>query len=213
MPFNVEFTNVADRDLGPLLTQGAALGYTSPSVVPVEPSLAGPTTPPREGGDELAADWKLIATYDNQTYQWPETVDDYSRYAVYMGRTRREGPVHVALGWTQRPESWGRSRSYAVAFLTQRAPQTPLVEFLETDDHEETGDMLAIIRGSDGARKMYAPTVDLPSVYTQHFRTEIYRDRVHAPRAWNKMAVVVHKGDTNALLNHALVQARRRGDI
>jgi hypothetical protein len=32
-------------------------------------------------------------------------------------------------------------------------------------------------------------------------------------RSWNKLAVVVHKDDVEGMLNHALLQARRRGDV
>ena len=60
---------------------------------------------------------------------------------------------------------------------------------------------------------MYGPEDTLPTVYAKSFRTVIYRDRIHAPSAWNKTAVVAHKDDTTAIHNHALLQARRRGDL
>jgi hypothetical protein len=89
---------------------------------------------------------------------------------------------------------------------------SPLAEFLAVDDYTETGDLIAVIRGSDGGRRMYGPTEDLPPAYAQ-FRIATYRDRVQAKGAWNKLAVVAAKTDTDTILNHALIQARRRGDI
>jgi hypothetical protein len=121
--------------------------------------------------------------------------------------------VHIALGRAPRAEAWGRERTYVIAFLTSGAPQTPLVEFLETDDFEESGEMLAVIRGSDGGRRMYGPSDSLPDVYVQNFRTETYNDRIRYPGAWKKVAVIAAKDDVATMLNHALVQARRRGDL
>src|SRR5258706_4792158 len=185
MPFHVEYRDVADRDLGPLLAHGSTLGYTNPSVVPVT-AAASELPPATVTGDQPTTQWRLVNQRENQAYQWPKTVEHYYNYSVYVGQTEREGSVYISLGWTSRPESWGRDRTYTVAFLTQGAPQTPLVEFLATDDHAETGEMLAVIRGRDGASRMYGPSDALPPVYVEHFRTEVYRDRVPAPRAFNK---------------------------
>ncbi|MGH2941398.1 MAG: hypothetical protein ACRDLN_01290 [Solirubrobacteraceae bacterium] len=60
---------------------------------------------------------------------------------------------------------------------------------------------------------MHGPGDSLPDVYTRHFRTEVYSDRVVYPRSWNKLAVIAHEDDDPTILNHALVQARRRGDL
>jgi len=166
---------------------------------------------PEELGD--IGKWRQVDHLADQMYQWPELTEQYPRYDVYVGHTQREGLVYISLGWTKRAGAWGRNRIYVVAFLSRRSPQTPLVEFLETDDHAETDDLLAVVRGRDGGRRMYGPEDTLPAVYAKCFRTEIYRDRIHAPGAWNKFAVVAHKDDTTAILNHALLQARRRGDL
>ena len=158
-------------------------------------------------------EWQLVDQLTNQSYQWPELSEKYPRYDVYSGPTEWQGPVYISLGWTKRAGAWGRNRTYVVAFLTRRSPQAPLVEFLETDDYAQTGDLLAVLRGRDGGRRMYGPEDVLPTVYAKSFRTVIYRDRIRAPGAWNKVAVVANKNDTAVILNHALLQARRRGDL
>jgi hypothetical protein len=61
-----------------------------------------------------------------------------------------------------------------------------------------------------GGKKMYAPTDPPPAAYRQNFDIQVFADRIAAPRAWNKLAVVVHEDDHTAILNHALLQARRR---
>ena len=116
------------------------------------------------------------------------TLEHYDRYYVYRGETQDEGAVFISLGWAVRCGAWGADRLYVVSFLSQRAPQTPLAEFLAADDYAETGELIAVIRGSDGGRRMYGPTEVLPPAYAQ-FRIVTYRDRVQARGAWNKLAV------------------------
>ena len=212
MPFKVLFHEVADADLGPLLTRAADLGYASPSVSPVagghEYQLNGNTEP----GSDLVTEWQLVDRREGQVYQWPEMLEHYDRYEVYRGETQAEGAVFISLGSAVRHDAWAADRVYVVSFLSQRAPHTPLAEFLAADDYPETSDLIAVIRGSDGGRRMYGPTEDLPPAYAQ-FRIATYRDRVQAKGAWNKLAVVAAETDTDAILNHALIQARRRGDL
>ena len=90
-----------------------------------------------------------------------------------------------------------------------------MVEFLATDDYEETREFIAVIRGRDGAKskKMYGLGDSLPQVYVERFETVVYRDHIRAPGAWSKMAVLIQEDDTDTMLNHALLQARRRGDL
>jgi hypothetical protein len=212
MPFNVLFREVADADLGPLMTSAAALGYASPSVRPVANGHEHQLDSNTEPGNDLVTGWQLVDRREGQAYQWPETLEHYEHYDVYRGETQREGAVFISLGRAVRPGAWGADRVYVVSFLSQRAPQTPLAEFLAADDYAETGELIAVIRGSDGGRKMYGPAENLPPAYKQ-FRIATYRDRVHAKGAWNKLAVVAAEADTDVILNHALIQARRRGDL
>jgi hypothetical protein len=238
--FDVTFRNVADQDLGALLAQGAVLGYVGRSVdaVPATaerratasgrvPAESGSRLPREPGSritdeflvsaaagtaDELVPEWLLEDRRQDQTYQWPDFLERYDSYDLYLGPTSN-GPVYIALGWTRRAGAWGRDRDCVVSFLSRGAPQTPLAEFLETDDYADTGELLAVIRGSDGARRMYRPGDALPPPYAGQFRTEVYRDRVDAKGAWNRMAVVARRDHTGIILNHALIQARRRGEV
>jgi hypothetical protein len=215
MPFDVLVEGVPDEKLGPLLTQIGLVGVPSPVITPVD---AGAGARASRAAAPMAAaalptEWRLLKTLDDQTYRWPEYPEHYNPYEVYAAETPREGTVRIALGFASRPEKWGRTRRYIVAFLTGGTPATPLVEYLEADDFEQTREYLAIIRGRDGGRKMYGPTDTLPDVYTKHFTTQMYRDRIDYPGVWNKAVVVVREDDTATLLNHALVQARRRGDL
>ncbi len=211
-PFSVTVQNVPDRELGPLLTRLSQAGFNSPVITPLGADgvsndldvLARGRTP------DLPDDWRVVRERDGETYRWPSGRDHYSPYRVFVGTTRAEGAAQIGLGETIRKNKWGRDRKYVVAFLSGGSPQQPLVEFIAADDYEQTHELVAVIRGSDGGRRMYGAGDALPALYTERFRTQIYSERVDHPGAWNKVAVVARENDDQAILNHALIQSRRR---
>jgi hypothetical protein len=212
VPFSVTVQNVPDRELGPLLTQLAEAGFNHPVIeaVGAGPTRGAAAAPRRSGPVDLPEDWRVVREREGASYRWPKGRDHYARYRVFIGTTRTEGAVQIGLGETVRPNSWGRDRTYVVAFLSSGAPQEPLVEFVAADDHEQTRELLAVIRGSDGGRRMYGAGDALPAVYAERFRTEVYNERINSPGAWNKLVVVAREDDDEAILNHALIQSRRR---
>jgi hypothetical protein len=211
-PFSVTLQHVPDRELGPLLIQLAQAGFHNPIITPLD-SDRGPgelTAPGRGPTADLAEDWRLVREREGESYQWPEERERYSRYRVFIGTTRAEGAVHIGLGETVRKNKWGRDRKYVVAFLSSGSPQRPLAEFVAADDYEDTRELLAVIRGSDGGRRMYGAGDALPRVYNERFRTQLYSERVVFPGVWNKVVVVAREDDDEKILNHALIQGRRR---
>jgi hypothetical protein len=211
-PFSVTVPNVPDRELGPLLTQLSDAGFDNPIIqsVGADGTSASAGSVARARPAELPEDWRLVRQREGESYRWPKRRDSYTPYRVFMGTTRAEGAVQVALGGTIRTNAWGRDRKYVVAFLSSGSPQEPLVEFVATDDYEQTRELVAVIRGSDGGRRMYGAGDALPTVYTERFRTEIYNERITYPGAWNKVVVVAREDDDETMLNHALIQSRRR---
>jgi hypothetical protein len=129
-----------------------------------------------------------------------------------MGTTRAEGVVHIGLGEATRKKKWGRDRKYVVAFLSSGAPQKPLAEFLAADDYKESRELVAVIRGSDGGRRMYGAGDALPETY-EGFRTGMYDDRVDYTGVWHKAVVIAQEDDHVTMLNHALLQGRRRQSL
>jgi hypothetical protein len=214
-PFSVTLEHVPDRELGPLLTRLADAGFENPLIKPVRTRAGSRKAAASARGRkaDLPEDWSLVREREGESYQWPDERDRYSRYRVFMGTTRPEGVVHIGLGETIRKKKWGRNRKYVVAFLSSGAPQKPLVEFLAADDYKETRELVAVIRGSDGARRMYGPGDALPETYEGSFRTQMYDDRVDYPGVWHKVVVVAHEDDHATMLNHALIQGRRRHSI
>ena len=211
-PFSVTLQDVPDRELGPLLIRLAEAGFRNPVIEPVSADgrSEGAGVPALGPRADLAVDWQLVRERDGESYQWPEERDRYSRYRVFIGTTSVEGAVHIGLGETVRTNRWGRDRKYVVAFRSSGSPQQPLAEFVAVDDYEETRELVAVIRGSDGGRRMYGAGDALPVVYKERFRTQLYSERVVYPGVWNKAVVVAREDDDETMLNHALIQGRRR---
>jgi hypothetical protein len=183
-PFSVTVQNVPDRELGPLLTRLAQAGFDKPIIshLGADGGAEREDAPAPAQRADLPQDWRLLRERDGESYRWPDGRDRYNPYRVFIGTTRSEGAV----------------------------PQQPLVEFLAADDYDETRELVAVIRGSDGGRRMYGSADTLPAVYSEHFRTQIYSDRVVHRGAWNKVVVVAREDDEETILNHALIQSRRR---
>jgi hypothetical protein len=211
-PFSVTVQHVPDRELGPLLARLAEAGFDNPDISHVGADGASDhaAAPARRGPLDLPDDWRLVREREGESYRWPNGRDRYKPYRVFVGTTRAEGAVQIGLGETIRKNRWGRDRKYVVAFLSSGSPQQPLVEFVAADDYEQTRELVAVIRGSDGGRRMYGVGDALPAAYTERFRTQIYNERVVHPGAWNKIVVVAREDDDEAILNHALTQSRRR---
>jgi hypothetical protein len=208
-PFSVTVEHVPDRDLGPLLARLSEAGFAKPTISHVR--AGGPSgAPAHPGSPDLPDDWRLLQEREGESYRWPKRRDGYAPYRVFMGTTRAEGAVQIGLGETIRENAWGRDRKYVVAFLSGGSPQHPLVEFVAADDFEDTRELVAVIRGSDGGRRMYGVGDTLPAVYVERFRTQIYNERVVHPGVWNRVVVVAREDDDAAMLNHALIQSRRR---
>ncbi len=209
-PFSVTVQNVPDRELGPLLTQLAEAGFDNPIIRHAVEAGSARNAAPVHGTPDLPGDWRLVREREDESYQWPKRRDRYAPYRVFMGTTRVEGAVQIGLGETIRENTRGRDRKYVVAFLSSGSPQEPLAEFAAADDYERTRELVAVIRGSDGGRRMYSAGDTLPAAYAERFRTQLYNERIVYPGAWNKLVVVIREDDHAAMLDHALIQSRRR---
>ena len=137
--------------------QLAQAGFHNPIIRPVDAGGASgeEAAPARGPSADLPADWRLLRERGDESYQWPEERDRYSRYRVFLGMTRAEGAVHIGLGETVRKNRWGRDRKYVVAFRSSGSPQQPLAEFCRS--RRLQGDARAR-RGhpwSDVGRRMY----------------------------------------------------------
>lgn len=158
---------------------------------------------------ELPKHWRLVEEREGETYSWPQGPDEYKTFRVYEGETST-GVVRLAIGTCQRVAARGKDRHYLMThYLTPAGSKRPIAEFLETDDYDDTGDLIAIIKGKGGGAKMYDPFDDLPTPYGP-FRIETYRDRVDVTGSYEKLGVVAHEDDVDTILGHTLIQSQTR---
>ena len=155
-PFSVTVQYVPDRELGPLLTQLSEAGYDKPLINHVDAVGAsdkagcsrsrGACGPPRRLAPRAGAGGRVVPVAEGR--------DLYEPYRVFMGTTRAEGAVQIGLGETIRENKWGRDRKYVA--LSGGSSQQPLVESVAADDYEQTRELVAVLRGSDGGRERMA---------------------------------------------------------
>lgn len=161
---------------------------------------------------ELPESWRLVEEQSGVTYTWPQPdgPDVYDPFRTFEGTTSA-GSVRLAIGECVRTNVRGKDRKYFITHhIGPAGGKRAIAEFLETDDYEETGDLIAIIKGKGGGAKLYDPTDDLPAVYLP-YRTETYRDRIDYPRSYQKLGIVASEDDVETILNHTLIQVLSRG--
>lgn len=178
----------------------------------VQPPAPRPVATTAPDAVELPKTWQLVEEQHGVSYTWPqpEGPDLYDPFRIYEGRTSA-GTFRLAIGECERANVRGKDRKYFITHhIGPAGGKRAVAEFLETDDHEETGDMIAIIKGKGGGAKLYDPTDDLPTVYSP-YQIETYRDRIDYPRSYQKLGLVVSELDFETMLNHTLIQILTRG--
>lgn len=210
MPITFRATITVDDDEAPALA--AALGLTPAPTGSATVELPPTDTSERELDVELPSRWRALKPRRGETYTWPQGVERYDPFIPYEGVTSR-GAIELAIGRCRRARVWGRDRIYLVTFHVTEGGKQPLCEFLETDDYEDTRELVAIIRGTGASQRgMYDPQRVLPGAY-RRLRTVIYRDYIRADRSWNRQAVLAHENDVETMLAHTLIQADHRFGI
>ena len=152
-------------------------------------------------------DWSKVGELTNQSYTWPEGTEHYAPFEVWEA-AGSDARVQIGLGNPNNPGLYyGKERGYWLAFeMINGQKRRPIVVFTEADDYEASGDLVAIIKGKgDGGRSMFAPGDDLPLGY-QNLDIDVFRNRINGPQAFNRLAVVAHGGDQQAMCTHALLQ-------
>lgn len=176
---------------------------------------SGDKLQPKEGSPpaveiELPDKWKLLRTAHGIEYRWGDDVDTYDPFVTYEGRTSR-GKAVLAIGKCQRTKTHGRDRIYYIVInIGPAGGMRAIAEFLATDDYEETGEVIAIIKGKEGTGRQFDSAEELPPIY-RNWQTVTYRDRVDYPSSYLKQGLVCKESDFETMLNHSLVQILLRG--
>ena len=160
---------------------------------------------------ELPEEWSLVEEREGESYRWPSGVERYESFRVFEGSTST-GTLRLALAEHAPIELRGGLRKYYVVFLVTAGSKRPLVVFQAADDYEQTQELVAIIRGRDGGRKMYGAEDTLPEAY-ESFPLEEFNKRIVAPGSLRKLAVVAQEDDATTMLAHGYLQARLRFGI
>lgn len=172
-----------------------------------------PADIPPLGNDqvELPASWQLIEEQHDVRYTWGRgEFDLYDPCLFYEGRIS-SGTVRLTIGKCERTRVHGEDRIYYIVCAVGPAGGLrAIAEFLATDDYDQTGDVIAIIKGKDGSGRQFDPGEDLPAVYSPWI-TVTYRDRVNYPGSYSKQGLVCSELDHEVMLNHALAQVQLRG--
>jgi hypothetical protein len=160
-------------------------------------------------GERSPSEWRLIEERSGVSYTWGEDRDVYDPFLVYEGRTPH-GLTQLAIGQCERATVRGQDRLYYIVILI--GPQGGLravAEFLATDDYDETGEVIAIIKGKEGTARQFDSPDELPTVYAR-WKTTTYRDRVDYPGSYLKQGLICSERDHATMLNHSLAQIQLR---
>ena len=104
----------------------------------------------------MPSTWKHVDTQQHVEYRWNEDeADDFNPFRIYEATVDGKD-VQYAVGECGRAEVRGRDRRYfIVCQIGPRGGIRAISEFVETDDHEETGDFIAVIKGKDGSARLF----------------------------------------------------------
>jgi hypothetical protein len=150
--------------------------------------------------------WSKVGELENQSYTWPEGTEHYAPFEVWEAAAPSR--IQIGLGDPNNPGTYyGKERDYWLAFeVVNGERRRPIVVFNEADDYEESGDLVAIIKGKgDGGRSMFSPGDDLPAGY-ERLEIDVFRNRINGPQAYNRLAVIARGGDRQAMCAHAALQ-------
>lgn len=158
---------------------------------------------------ELPEEWKPLKTEHGIKYRWGGHVDTYDPFVTYEGETSK-GKALLAIGKCPRTPTHGRDRIYYIVInIGPEGGKRAIAEFLATDDYDETGDVIAIIKGKEGTGRQFDLAEELPPVY-RNWKTVTYRDRVNYPSSYLKQGLVCNESDFKTMLNHSLFQMQLR---
>jgi len=159
---------------------------------------------------ELPEKWQLVKEDSGVRYTWGEDHDVYDPFLIYEGWTSK-GKARLAIGKCRRTRVHGRDRIYyIVVSIGPEGGMRAIAEFLATDDYEDTGEVIAIIKGKEGSGRQFDSAHELPSIYDRWI-TVTYRDRVDYPSSYLKQGLVCNERDAETMLNHSLAQMQLRG--
>ena len=138
-------------------------------------------------------------------FRWPKKGGSaVEHYGKGYNATKLVDGQQIALkvGFSDRKAA-GQMRKRVTVWLGKR----PLVEFAGSNDYDKDGILASIIRLKNNKQLTYQR---IPPEY-EGFKVQRYNSVVNGRRASTGFAIVVHKDDLTAMLEHALIRANWKG--
>ncbi len=141
-----------------------------------------------------ASDFIELEPFD---YQWPKAQEHFEN--GYETTKTINGRGHTfRIGFTNR-QAAGQMRRRIVVWINN----WPIVEFAAGNNYENDGLLASVIKTPNG--KQLRPTAKVPEEY-RSFNVARYDSIVQGPYASKNMAVIVLKGDLEAMIRHATIR-------
>lgn len=153
--------------------------------------------------------WHLADMQHGVRYTWGKSVDYYDPFWTYAAEGDER--TRLAIGVCQPTGEGDRGRKYLIAHrIGPAGGKRAVAEFLATDDHDKTAELIAIVKGKGGSGSFFDVGDALPEAY-DGFRIERYCDRVARPGSYDKAGLVVAESDHATMLAHTWIQIWLRG--
>lgn len=156
--------------------------------------------------------WMQTDEPEGETYRWPDgNFDEYVKFMCFKGGPPLRDGVHssemkLGIGFLKNGEAVG------FVMTNDGAAKRGIAYFQRTDDFEESGELISMIRGGgERGRSGFPPKGPPPPAY-QEFDLESLRDRKEGK--WNVLGITANPNDPDglgAVLDHTALQARLRG--
>ena len=171
-------------------------------------ALPGGAGAPHE--PEGSGEWEEIERLMNQTYSWPADAggtEEYEPFVLYQFKGRILALAHNVERVVVKDKL--REQVWVFQMGAGRGSKRPVTPFIAADDFEDTGELVAIIRGKgETGRAMFGPGDELPPEY-EDLKIEILGDRIRGH--YRRLCVVAHKEDIESMLRHGAAQVQLRG--
>jgi len=147
-------------------------------------------------GDESVS-WTKVDEQHGVDYTWPDSTSHFDPLSTY-----RSGNLELAVGFE--PDGNGNPTSQILK------DGVPFASFQPAADFGQTKELVGIIRGREGGRKMFSNTDPLPPQYAEMTIARL-SDRIPGHRFRNAACVVVKDDDIESMLRHGKAQVELRG--
>jgi hypothetical protein len=141
--------------------------------------------------------WTKVDEKHGVDYTWPDSTSHFDPLETY-----RNGNLELAVGFDR--DGSGNPTAQVLK------DGVPFTSFQPAADFDQTQELVAVLRGRDGGRKMFSNSDPLPSQYAEMTIARL-SDRIPGHRFRNAACVVVKRDDVMSILRHGQAQVELRG--